>query len=756
MRNAGARHELDRIGSFPPARSAPTAVPDDAVELDATSQLRVERYALRHPGVDLADQRTKEARRSRLRRERDVVVHAAGGLAYEKPLVAAQAHSGVQLVPLKHDEFGEPNDGWDVQWPDDDDDDRAVISPRRDGPARDVAQRAGYEWSRFPGRADGGNTSGLQLARSVPRAAWTPRERRFDTADRTARAAALRLLPVANASSATVNGVEVFSGILRLSRIGERLRLRTLGVIEWNDDDLDFARQRFPGVLATADVLAREYRRWLALPEVMFVIACAPCRIVATPGRQLGVGDADAYVTTDATLDVADHFRSPFVVGENHANIALLRDGEVLKAMDARHARGGRDRSPIVSDAPLGVEMVLDTGLAEIRHRIALAYVDRRVLAMIGPSPRLRIKCATSQCIADILDDPLDVPPFLFVDGRLRCRHVTLPLSRERPTVAAVLTFGEQGGAVELGVRALRTDDSRRPIDARLCVVTELDADGTSARLFVDDEHLWLPGRWPVARLFVMEHNINVHDVRGVATATTDFGLPPVYEDKQLILVGGRARRFTTDELFRLGGDSPGLSDLRQLTTMSESAKRRHAGKSLSVNLGVAMMTRLRAQIDAFLDVRDGGTPEFDARAESKLASKCVRLVAATAVVVVFLRLVATGARVLVNVETSGFPGVARSGVEVTHRNVIDVVNPLLDAFTDATGLRPPALRADWSPSASHIHVVACPLDDDYWASNAHPQMSWLTLEEIRQLDQSLHDTAAVALACCTSLQAQR
>ena len=46
-----------------------------------------------------------------------------------------------------------------------------------------------------------------------------------------------------------------------------------------------------------------------------------------------------------------------------------------------------------------------------------------------------------------------------------------------------------------------------------------------------------------------MEHHIKVHDVRGVASSTTDFGLPPVYEDKQLILVGGRARRFTTDEL---------------------------------------------------------------------------------------------------------------------------------------------------------------------------------------------------------------
>ena len=53
-----------------------------------------------------------------------------------------------------------------------------------------------------------------QLPRGVPRAAWTPRERRFDTADRTARAAALRLLPIAQASSPTVSGVEAFGGIL--------------------------------------------------------------------------------------------------------------------------------------------------------------------------------------------------------------------------------------------------------------------------------------------------------------------------------------------------------------------------------------------------------------------------------------------------------------------------------------------------------------------------------------------------------------
>ena len=99
------------------------------------------------------------------------------------------------------------------------------------------------------------------LPRSVPQAAWTPRERRLNTANRTARKAALQLLPIARSSSSTVSGVEAFSGILRLSRIGERLRLQTLGVIEWNDDDRDFAQQRFSGVLVTADILNREYRR---------------------------------------------------------------------------------------------------------------------------------------------------------------------------------------------------------------------------------------------------------------------------------------------------------------------------------------------------------------------------------------------------------------------------------------------------------------------------------------------------------------
>ena len=120
----------------------------------------------------------------------------------------------------------------------------------------------------------------------LPRAAWTPRERRLSRVNRAARCAADDALPTVLVSSTIAVGVELFCVIVRLSRVGERLRLLTGGVIEWNADDLAFATCRLPpGVLTSTGVLRCEYRFWLSLSEVMFVIACAPCRIVATPGR---------------------------------------------------------------------------------------------------------------------------------------------------------------------------------------------------------------------------------------------------------------------------------------------------------------------------------------------------------------------------------------------------------------------------------------------------------------------------------------
>ena len=73
-----------------------------------------------------------------------------------------------------------------------------------------------------------------------------------------------------------------------------------------------------------------------------------------------------------------------------------------------------------------------------------------------------------------------------------------------------------------------------------------------------------------------------------VATTITAKGVPPVYGDKQLILVDGRARRFTTAELYRLGGDVDGLEMYRAACpTLHDRVLRSKPGKSLQHNLGV-------------------------------------------------------------------------------------------------------------------------------------------------------------------------
>ena len=121
MGSAGARHELDRLASFSPVRSAPAATPEGSVELDAMSQLRFERYAKRHPNADLSRKGAKIARENKIRHEGGIGVHYMSGLSRDTPPVASESHGAVQFIPLKHDEFGVEDDGWgDIDWPSDD------------------------------------------------------------------------------------------------------------------------------------------------------------------------------------------------------------------------------------------------------------------------------------------------------------------------------------------------------------------------------------------------------------------------------------------------------------------------------------------------------------------------------------------------------------------------------------------------------------------------------------------------------------
>ena len=150
---------------------------------------------------------------TRLRREGDVTNHMAAGLPRrpeDHVPVAAAPVGAISMVPP---------DAADVEV----------------GATWRGAQRRRTQLEK--GSADRVIWEGAQRRRTqlggLPRATWTPREQRLSRVDRADRRAADDALPTAQASSSVVVGMEVFCGVMRLSRIGERLKLLAGGVGSW-------------------------------------------------------------------------------------------------------------------------------------------------------------------------------------------------------------------------------------------------------------------------------------------------------------------------------------------------------------------------------------------------------------------------------------------------------------------------------------------------------------------------------------------
>ena len=575
--------------------------------------------------------------------------------------------------------------------------------------------------------------------------------------------------PAAPIPSRTIYGVAAFTGILRLERAAQEVDLQTLAICEKDSKDRTFA-QRYLGLPdehVDGDILRRNWELWVFSAEVLFLLACAPCRIVAKSGKMLGLDDDDAAVTVSAWADMADRFNLPFVAGENHENLALARGGEVLVAIDERHRRSGRLRTPLVDGAPLGGEFVRDTGVAEVRGRMALDYSHEKAIEWIGPSPRLE-SFSGEQTIFDVLLPPDEVPSELVVDGTLEDVPVVPPISRVRPTVCARLTAGGRDSPLFVGSHVRCTDDSMRVVDERILVLWAFTGDNTCL-LFFDDrlESDWVKS-WPVAQLQHEVQTINVHYMHGVAGTTTDFGVPPLWHDKQLVLDQvGRPRRFAEDELYRLGGDPDGPDLLKRYAPeMSQFERRRRHGKSLAMPLARAIARRLRWRIDDFIAVRAGHALPFGRRAETLLAPSVCGLGCAAAVVV-FLHL-DDGAepRALVSVDPPGLPGVRQqSDVVIGHRDSLSAVARVISVYnsTDVyTGTNPvdtawragEATSADVPPSAhaNVSHVIACPLGPAHQPA-AHPTLRWMNLGEIRRHVPAVHDAVHQSMASLLSQQ---
>ena len=182
-----------------------TLRPGREIALDAIAQLQRERSLRRGASWESATQFA--AKTPRIRQEGDITNHMAADLPRRPEGNVAVAAAPVGAIVVLPPDVADVGVG--VTW--------------RGAQRRQARLKALHEV-----------TPQRRLARlgGLPRAAWTQRERRLGKASRAARRAADDALPTAPASSTVAVGVEVICGIMRLSRVGERLRLLTGGVIE--------------------------------------------------------------------------------------------------------------------------------------------------------------------------------------------------------------------------------------------------------------------------------------------------------------------------------------------------------------------------------------------------------------------------------------------------------------------------------------------------------------------------------------------
>ena len=565
-------------------------------------------------------------------------------------------------------------------------------------------------------------------------------------------------------------GISAYTGIARLERCAVAQNLMPVGIIEKDVFDRSFAQRllRLPDQLVCGDILQKEWELWRFSYELLFLLACSPCRIVSGLGKELGLDDPEAEVTVSAWADVADRFLIPFITGEQHIKVATLRGGEVLKAIDARQRVGRRLRTPLVEGAPLGAECVADTRHAEVRNRIGLHFEHERTVGMLSPCPLLDFgddDLGPPAVIADVLLPAAEIADSLYVDGDITIFDVSPPFSRSQPTIAGELIFGGPGKPLIEGVHVKRVIDGI--VTEPMLVLYELRP-YNKADLFYDNSQqpTWLR-QMPLAELRPFPRTLRLHHINGVASPATDFGVPPLWEDKQLILVNGRARRFDERELYALGGDADGPALLKSLAPdMTASQRRRRHGKSLSMNLANALAARLRRRCDEFVDVRRGQLARFSQRPESLIVAWLVNL-AFAAVVVVFLHIASADSEPLALVDSNDerLPGLVYDNIshfgEISHRTAVNAVQPVLDVFRQSdeanAAVASTAFFADehTDDSGNTCLVVCCTVDHVHPNAN-HPSMKWLPLTKVRQRTPRLNKPVMLVMAALLAQQAQR
>ena len=510
------------------------------------------------------------------------------------------------------------------------------------------------------------------------------------------------------------------------------------GICEINPDDAQLARHTFAHASVTCDFFEREWRLWATSPDVLFVLACTPCNPVADSGQQRGVASDDIDISVSAIPEIVRHFKVPFFCGEQHHQLARLHGGAVLQLFDANLAAVDMLRTPLVRDAPLGVELVSDLFHAERRQRIGLHYERAGMQALIGPCPEMTAPSCSPMVLADVLDPPELVPEHLYLDGVWSPCRVQFPLRRDYPTVCGTLTVGGPDHRLFVGARVRLVD----VVDSPLYVLFRWRA-RTSITLFLDDRRApgWVYDVHP-RRLVQEAFDVEVLHIDGVGHTMTSFGVPPIGPCKQAIRVGDRVRILTTAEMFRLGGDAEALDLYRASNPdISDFALRSKPGKSLQRNLALALVARLRRRIRAYVDVLHGGQAVADAPAS--LLAPFLSYVGSADAFVVFVSMAESAPRFLVGDNFMSLPAIPLDG-PASHRSVLQNVARLSRSFENSLGFVPESfLAGSVDAFGNERFVVSCPLGNADTGAVHGAGAQWATISQLA--DTPVYEFAALA-----------
>ena len=498
---------------------------------------------------------------------------------------------------------------------------------------------------------------------------------------------------------------------------------RQRGFIEKDSVDVRALRVAFPDVLVCENYYDRSWSTWPRADGIRVLLACPPCRIVASPGRQLMLKDPDAEVSTTALGELDAVHDYDYILGEQHENIATLEHGIVLITQDESLPR--HDRINRIEGAPCDAELARGVGLPTTRGRLTFMYEKKT--ADLGPIRRLE-NLHSGGAIDDILDRciPPDVLDTVLLDGVLTLVEHELP-PRGRVTLAARLTWGTSGGTVRPGSKVYLLNSCEIK-DERPFIVSQLF--GSRAKLFYDsNKHPeYLRTLVEVCQLTTEPRVFDVLHTGGLYGSLTHFGTPPLYGQKQLILRGNRASLFTTTELYRLHGDLEHLDMLRGLSpAVDDVTIRAQVGKSLVRSLAAKTVDRLVERVQLAIDVKHGRLQPYSRRPEHV----CLEHIAA-------LESVGTA---LVIVDMTGAPKVL-----ACDDDALICVNPerlvRKDAKNNATalaqhllsemlGFEPDAFLAGTTYVGNHAVVVTvCPIVAD--TRFVFDQIAWLDLSALR------------------------